>query len=365
VDLYDQDQGLWQDACAASGNACTNSAIAFAKQWDTSALETNSPLGSATIQNSNYDLVLAAIPSGQDTILLAGANDLWKCSLAMGCVWRDTTNATTCMSAGVAEYQHALEWNGNNPQELYMGNDSGLWRSSDGIAETGPVCSSGDASHFQNLNGGLGSLAEVESMSAVGVSPYTMMLGLGANGTAGVKSTGRPTAVWPEILSGEGGPVAIDPTNPSNWYVNDGAGVSIHLCSQAGACTPGDFGTSPVVSSTNVGGDGLTMTSPASFLVDPVDSSQLLIGTCRLWRGPANGIGWSAANAVAPMFDGNQNSSYCNGNALIRSMAAMALPGGGEVVYVGAYGSLDGGGTSPGHVLSTTHEFERRLVSVG
>ncbi len=201
---------------------------------------------------------------------------------------------------------------------------------------------------------GLGSLAEVESMSAVGGSPYTMMLGLGANGTAGVKSTSGPTAVWPEILSGEGGPVAIDPTNPSNWYVNNGAGVSIHLCSQAGACTPTDFGLSPVVSSANVGGDGLTMTSPAPFLVDPVDPTQLLIGTCRLWRGPASGIGWTAANAVAPMFDGNQNSSYCNGNALIRSMAAMGLPGGGEVVYVGTYGSLDGGGTAPGHVLSTT-----------
>ncbi|HEY1897346.1 MAG TPA: choice-of-anchor D domain-containing protein [Terracidiphilus sp.] len=354
VDLDDQDQGVWQDACAANGNACTNSAIAFAKWWDTSALEIPTPLGLATIQNGNYDLALAAIPSGQDTILLSGANDLWKCSLAMGCVWRNTTNATTCMSAGVAEYQHALEWDANNPLELFVGNDSGLWRSTDGIAETGTACSSGDSGHFQNLNGGLGSLAEVESMSAVGASPYTMMLGLGANGTAGVKSTAGPTAVWPEILSGEGGPVAIDPTNPSNWYVNNGTGVSIHLCSQDGACTPADFGLSPVVSSANVGGDGMTMTSPAPFLVDPVDSAQLLIGTCRLWRGPASGMGWTMANAVAPMFDGNRNSSYCNGNALIRSMAAVALPGGGEVVYVGTYGSLNGGGAAPGHVLSTT-----------
>ncbi len=271
----------------------------------------------------------------------------------MGCEWRNTTNATTCMSAEVAEYQHALEWNANNPLELFVGNDSGLWRSTDGIAETGSVCSSSDASHFQNLNGGLGSLAEVESMSAVGNSPYTMMVGLGANGTAGVKSTSGPTADWPQILSGEGGPVAIDPTNPSNWYVNNGAGVSIHLCSQAGACAPADFGASPVVSSTNVGGDGLTMTSPAPFLVDPVDPAQLLIGTCRLWRGPASGIGWPST-PMAPMFDGNQTSPYCNGNALIRSMAAMALPGGGEVVYVGVYGSQDGGGTAPGHVLSTT-----------
>jgi hypothetical protein len=43
-------------------------------------------------------------------------------------------------------------------------------------------------------------------MSPVGASPYTMMVGLGANGTAGVKSTTGLTTNWPEILGGEGGP---------------------------------------------------------------------------------------------------------------------------------------------------------------
>jgi hypothetical protein len=354
VDLADQDQGIWQDVCAASGGVCSNQAIAFSKQWDTTPLETGTWLGSATVQNGNYNLALAAVPSGQDTLLLAGGNDLWKCSLAMSCVWRNTTNATTCMSAQVAEYQHALVWDSSNPLELFIGNDSGLWRSMDDIGETGPACLSADASHFQNLNGGLGSLAEVESMSQVSVSPYTMMLGLGANGTAGVKSTTGPTADWPQILTGEGGPIVIDPKNPSNWYVNNGAGVSIHVCSQTGSCAPADFGSAPVVSNADVNGDGLTMTSPAPFLVDPVDATQLLIGTCRLWRGPASGTGWTTANAIGPMFDGNRGSSYCNGNALVRSMAAMALPGGGEVVYVGTYGSLNGGATLPGHVLSMT-----------
>ena len=65
------------------------------------------------------------------------------------------------------------------------------------------------------------------------------MAGLGANGTPGVKSTSGPTTDWPQILGGEGGPVAIDPTNAENWYVNNGAGVSIHVCSQVDDCTPG------------------------------------------------------------------------------------------------------------------------------
>src|ERR1019366_2066552 len=177
VDLNNQDQGIWQDVCAASGGLCSNPNLSFGTQWSTTALEANTLLGSVTIENGDYNLALAAVPSGQDTLLLAGDNDLWKCSLAMGCAWRNTTNAGTCMSAKVAGYQHALAWDPTNPLAVFVGNDSGLWRSSDGVAETGPVCDSTDASHFQNLNGSLGSLAEVVSLSQVGATPYTMMVG--------------------------------------------------------------------------------------------------------------------------------------------------------------------------------------------
>ncbi|MGA2502292.1 MAG: choice-of-anchor D domain-containing protein, partial [Tepidisphaeraceae bacterium] len=365
VDKYNQDQGIWQDLCAASAGNCANLTITFAQQWQTAALETNVlGQGSATIVNGDYNLALAAVPSGQTTIVFAGANDLWKtsCPYSQGCRWRNTTNSTVGFCAGVGEYQHALAWNpvpASNPLEIFVGNDSGLWRSTDAIGETGTVCSASDASHFENLNGSLGSLAEVESISQAGATPYTMMAGLGANGTAGVKSTTGTTTDWPEILGGEGGPVAVDPTNSANWYVNNQAGVSIYLCSQTAPCTPAAFGASAVVTDADVGGDGLSMTSPAPFLVDPLDSTKLLIGTCRVWRGPASGVGWSSSDAISPIFDNHAFSGPCSGDALIRTMAAMALPvstalpSGGEVVYVGMYGSANGGGTLPGHVLST------------
>ena len=73
------------------------------------------------LPTATYNLALAAVPSQQDTLVMAGANDLWKCSLAMGCVWRNTTNATTCMSAQVGEFQHALAWNAANPLEIFCG----------------------------------------------------------------------------------------------------------------------------------------------------------------------------------------------------------------------------------------------------
>jgi hypothetical protein len=353
VDLNNQDQGLWQDQCALSGGTCGSPTIVFGTQWNTAALEANTLQGAATIVDGDYDLTLAAVPSQQDTLVLAGADDLWKCSLAMGCVWRNTTNSTTCMSAQVAEYQHSLAWNTANPLEIFLGNDSGLWRSTDAIGEAGSPCAATDSTHFQNLNGSLGSLAEVVSLSPATGSPNNMMAGLGVNGTAGVKSSSLTTD-WPQILLGYGGPVAIDLNNYTNWYVNNQPGVAIYACSQPGPCTPDSFGASPAINNADVGGDGDAMPTPAPFLVDPLDDSQLLIGTCRVWRGPANGSDWSASNAISPILDSGATRVPCNGDALIRSMAALALPSGGEVVYAGMYGAAGDGGNLPGHVLSAT-----------
>lgn len=353
IDDNDQDQGIWQDRCALVSNQCSNPVIAFSR-IDSTALEADVPLrGPATIPNGDYNLALAAVPSGQDTLLFAGANDLWKCSLAAGCTWRNTTNSTTCMSAQVGEYQHALAWNAARPTQLLLGNDSGLWRSLDDVSETGSVCDANDATHFDNLNGSLGSLAEIVSLSPVTTSPYTLIASLGDNGTAGVKSTTGPTAQWPQILGGEGGPVAIDPANPANWYVNNQAGVSIHACRQSAPCTPADFGAAPAVGDSDVAGDGNTMVLPAPFLVDPLDPTQLLVGTCRIWRGPATG-GWTTANDISGFLDHIQSGSFCNGNAPIRSIAALPVAGGGEIIYVGMYGANNGGGTLAGHVLTAT-----------
>ena len=362
IDLNNQDQGLWQDRCALSGGICGNPTIAFATQWNTAALDSNTLQGAATIVDGDYDLTLAAVPSQQDTLVLAGADDLWKCSLAMGCVWRNTTNSTTCMSAQVAEFQHALAWNTANPLEIFLGNDSGLWRSMDAIGETGSSCAASDSTHFQNLNSSLGSLAEVVSLSSVTDSPYDMMTGLGVNGTAGVKSSSTE-ADWPQILSGYGGPVAIDLNNDSNWYVNNQPGVAIYRCSQSSLCTPDSFGTSPVISDADLGGDGDAMPTPAPFLVDPVDDSQLVIGTCRVWRGPANGSNWSASNAISPTLSSGATGVPCNGDGLIRSMAALALSPSSEIIYVGMHGAASNGGNLPGHILSATVDLSSGVAS--
>src|SRR6185437_4200285 len=110
-----------------------------------------------------------------------------------------------------------------------------------------------------------------------------------------------------------------------------------------GNCDPASFGTTPVVSNSDVAGDGYTMTSPAPFLVDPLDNTQVLVGTCRIWRGPADGSSWSTANAISSILDNISGLSHCSGDPSIRVLDAFPLSGGREVIYAGMYGGMDGG----------------------
>ena len=362
TDLYNQDQGLWRDLCSLdlSTRQCTT-AISFAAQIGTTALESNTDQGSATIAHADYTLSLAAVPyqlsAGADTILLAGGVDLWKCSLAASCAWINATHAVECPAdAKVGSYQHALAWNTQNPGQIYLGNDSGLWLSTDQIGKTTAGCDSSDASHFENLNGTIGSIAEAGTLAQDPLNPYAMLAGLGVNGTVGVNSGTPPDGTWPQILNGQGGPAAIDSVSGA-WFVNNGSGVSVQRGMPGSASLPSSFTPVLTASSTPlplVVEDGFTMEEPAAFLVDPLDSTQLLIATCRVWRGPASGVGWSAANAISSILDGGQNA-YCSGNALIRSLAAVALKDGSEQIYAGFYGSANGGGNLAGKVYGATY----------
>jgi hypothetical protein len=347
---------LWQDVCGLSGTSCTSSDLTFSKQLPSTPLETVH--ASTIIPQADYDLALAAVPSGADTILYAGTIDLYRCSLAGGCNLRNTTNAIDGCAAPamVAPAQHAIATLANSTL-LYLGNDGGLWRSTDGVNQQATPCSPDDATHFQNLNSGLGSLAEVTSFAQHPTDPATLLVGLGANGTA---ATSSPSTPWPQLATGEGGTVAIDQSNPQLWYISTGAGVSIHQCTDGAACTAADFSGTPTIGSTQTSSDSSLIDAP--WMLDPALPANLLVGTCRVWRGPADdGAAWSPANAISPLLAGPQNASCGSANPVLRSLAAAgptdnasaAQNAGSPVLYAGMAGTLDGGGTAGGHLFST------------
>ena len=363
VDAANRDQGLYQDLCARNGSACGNGTVLFGTSLNAQPLEAGS--GTSIIAQADYNLTLAASPSGTtDTVLYAGTVDLYRCSLQAGCTLRNTTNASNgCVNqAKVAPAQHAIATLATPGGPLiFLGNDGGIYRSTDGVNETAPPCSLDDANHFQNLNGGLGSLAEVINFAQDPVQPATLLLGLGALGSAG---TGAATSPWPQLAAGEGGTVAIDPANPKLWYLSNGAGVNIARCANGANCTAADF-ASTLIGEPQVSNDVAAIHTP--WLLDPGLSTglnaELLIGTCRAWRGPANdGSLWSPANAISRPF-GAPNATGCSATLPVtRSLAtagsvtstSAAQNNGSNVLYAGLAGALDGGQGFGGHIFTTT-----------
>ena len=356
VDRNNRDQGLFEDTCQLSGTACAAASPLFANPIAATPLE-----AAGTIPQADYNLSLATLPitganGSPDTLLFVGTTDLFRCSLAAGCNLRNTTNITNgCAApAGVAPAQHALALGGSlaNPV-LYLGNDGGLWRSTDTVNQQASPCSADDASHFQNLNLTLGSLAEVVSFAQDPADPAILLAGLGASGT--VSASRADQTAWQQLSSGEGGTVAIDPTNPSLWYLSTAAGISLASCPNGAACTSADIATAPTIGPTQVGLDLALLDAPS--LLDPAAPGTLLAGTCRVWRGPATAPGlWSTSNRLSPALTGPQNVSCATTNGLLRSLSAggPATATGSQILYAGLAGTLAGGGTFGGHLFATT-----------
>lgn len=347
----DQDEGLWQDQCGLvnGSTTCASATLSFA-QINDATLDSN-----GTIPQADYDLYLAAVPatvSGQpDTLLFAGTADIYRCDLNAGCVWRNTTNAlaSECNASGVAPAQFAVDATFGASGLMYFGNSGGIWRTTNDVTQTAPQCTpgpSGDAGAFENLNAGFsGSIAEVEDVAPDPSNPDTMMVSLGPLGTAANTLAGGTE--WQQVLNGEGDFAEIDPANPQNWYATSEFGIGVNRCTNGTGCDSALFG-SPVIGSSDVGNDGYGQIIPAPWLLDPSDTSNLLVGTCRVWMGLATS---GALTAVSGMLDGD-NGPYCNGNAEIRSLAASG--GSSEVVYAGMAGLLDGGSTEAGQVFKQT-----------
>jgi hypothetical protein len=358
VDASRKDQGLWRDACASTGSGCAGR-VAFAQRLGGTSLEVGS--GSTVITQGDYNLSLAAVARGSDTLLFAGTVDLYRCAVSGGCAtMRNTTNALNGCGAPatVAPAQHALVALARPGQPLlFIGNDGGLWRSTDGVNQQATPCSADDAAHFDNLNGGLGSLAEVVSLAQHPSDASTLLVGMGANGTA---ATATAQGTWSQLSAGEGGGVAIDPANPALWYISTASGVSIRRCANGSACAAADFAGAPTIGPTQTARDLSLVNVP--WLLDPALSSNVIVGTCRVWRGPGvDGALWSGSNAISRMLAGSQSSACVATNPVLRSLAAggaasnatSAQNAGSQVIYAGMAGTLDGGGGAGGHVFVT------------
>jgi hypothetical protein len=361
VDANSADQGIWQSL---------NAGTAWTQISDSGITNCGDLFGGCGTAQGIFDLTLAAIPNGTATDVYAGAVNIYKCTITNefpSCngtgnnSFLNLTHAYGCSAvAKVHPGQHAMDFLASNGTSLvYFANDGGIYRALDGYTGlTTGTC--GLTNQFDSLNQSLGPLTQLVSISESSTDSNLIFGGTQDNGapaTAFSQSTG---AAWVNVNAGDNGFTAINPTNENEWFIaappNSISGVNLFRCASGINCHSLDFQNDQVADSNALGGDTGAFYLP--FTLDPQNFAELILGTCRIWRGPTVGSGFSF---LSPDFE-TGGSGACTGSEinLVRSIAAGGLQdsnGFSQVIYTGTNGEGPLIASTPvgGHLWVTTN----------
>jgi hypothetical protein len=327
VDLNSKDQGIYKT---------TNGGQTWVALDEAGITNCGDADGCGTEQGF-FNLVLNAVPEPNGgTDLYAGAVNLFKCSITPAnptCSTRPFLNLTHtygCSPIGSMAHvhpdQHAIAFTPGNAQIGYFGNDGGIYRSLNAASLSSGTC--GTPNSFDNLNATMGSMTQFVWLSQDPGNEQILLGGTQDNG-----SPARTTAIpaWPEVNLGDGGYNAINPSTPNEWFTAH-TGISVERCTVGTTCSSAAF--TPVVTSATLSGDAGPFYTP--YILDPQASAQMLVGTCRVWRGPSSGTpGWAA---LSNNLD-TASATTCAANAQNQINAITAggpvTSSGSQVIYAG------------------------------
>ena len=240
-----------------------------------------------------YDNQIAVDPKDENIVWTAGV-DLMR-SDDGGATW------------GVASYwwfdatdpnyahadQHALtfhpKFNGDSNRRLFVASDGGVHRTDDARAAVGTTLASVCGEPVENqvrwtsLNNGY----QVTQFYHGAVYPDGSRFfgGTQDNGTIRGGLTGGQN--WTEISGGDGGYVAVDPTNTEVLY-SEFTGKSLQRSVNGGRTW------TPIHAGVTEGAGNFQFIHP--FAMDPVNSSRLWYGGARAWRSSNRGTSWTQAS---------------------------------------------------------------------
>jgi hypothetical protein len=358
------DEGIWR---SVNGGTWT-------KISETGLTNCGDSFGCGVLQ-SFYNLEIAAVPDGSGiTDLYAGTINLYKCKLRNNQTTCSTVDANlpnawlnlthvygTCSSkARVHPDEHGMDIAVVSGKAImYFANDGGIYRALDGYTGLNVgSCNTAGNNQFDDLNGTLGSMTQFVSFSIHPTDQNTVLGGTQDNGSpASNAATSNPQ--WITVNGGDGGYSAINPTTPTQWFTAN-TDVTIQSCNSGIGCNTNTF--IPVVTNATVAGDAGPFYTP--YILDPQNSGELLVGTCRVWRGSTAGTAFST---LSVNFDTLSNT-LCTGNEfnLVRGLDA----GGpkqnnfSNVVYATTEGSGPNGGLVGGEVWSTTNAATSQMLKV-
>lgn len=298
---------------------------------------------------SFYNMYIQVLPDTADstkTDIYLGFVNLFKCiatSTDPYCKntndWFNLTHVYGCNPTGSLSFvhpdQHAMDFSTTNPSIMYFGDDGGVNRTLNGpgLSAANSVC--GQHNPFDNLNQNIGSMSELVDFSQDPTNSGIVLAGLQDNGSPLLNPniTTPNNTVWQGANLGDGGFNAIDPNNPNVYYTSN-TKVSIQHCNLGLNCNVNNF--SYLV--TNLGGDVAPFYMP--FILDPQNTSQILAGTCRLWRVAVSGAATGSPTVVSTPLSLNLSTlsaTICSGsNPDIQAIGAggSVTPNGSQVIYV-------------------------------
>src|SRR5215471_9742101 len=234
-----------------------------------------------------YDNVLAVDPVNPNRVW-AGGIDLFR-SDDGGANW---ALASYWWKEGSSVFAHADQhaivfqpgYNGTTNQTMFVANDGGIFKTTNAEASTTTdICGNtvGTIS-WTNLDNNYGTAQFYYGVSLPNGTSY--FGGTQDNGT--VQGTdGAGISGWTTLLGGDGGAVAIDPTN-TNVIYGEFTGVSIQKSTDGGAhFAPATMGIND--------GNFLFI---APFTMDPSNPQRLWTGGAALWRTTNGAATWTQAS---------------------------------------------------------------------
>lgn len=360
VDANSNDQGIWTSV--DGGNSWT-------EINDSGITNCGDVFGGCGTGNGAFNLTLAAVPDGGATDLYAGAVNIYKCEITITnptCngggpnTFLNLTHAYGCSDiAKVHSGQHSMDFvAANNAALMYFANDGGIYRSLNGYTGlTTGAC--GQSNQFDNLNETLGPMTQFVSISQSSTDANLIFGGTEGNG-APATALSQSSGAWVNVDAGDNGFTAANPSNDDEWFIATPAdsisGVNLFACTNGINCHTQDFQSNQIVDSNSVDDDIGPYYLP--FLLDPQNPDELILGTCRIWRGSTAGGSFSL---LSPDFETGGTGS-CSGNEInmVRSIAAGGLKdsnGYSQMIYAGTNGEGPLISTTPtgGHVWVTTN----------
>lgn len=218
----------------------------------------------------------------------------------------------------VDTHAFAFSPNGN----FYIGNDGGIWASSD-VTGTSP-----GSQTWTNLNT---TLNLTQFYPGNSIHPSNAEAGFSGAQDNGTQSfTGSLN--WSDTEAcGDGGWTAIDPSTPSTIYAacEDVGQLGIINKNQFDG-VPGANGENWVVLDTPaIDADNASFVPP--LVLDPTAPQNVYFGTFRVWQSTNGGISWNAASGD---LTGVTTNPQCGGGACVVTSLSVA-PSSSSTVYVG------------------------------